>query len=305
MFTMMNTARLMVGIQGLGVAEAAYQGAVTYAKSRLQMRATTGAKFPDQPADPIIVHPDIRRLLMKMKSMTEGCRALALWIGHELDIATSHPDAERREAADDLVALMTPIVKSMLTDHGFSAANDGVQVYGGHGYIREWGMEQLIRDSRITQIYEGTNGIQALDLVGRKLPMGTGRLARRFFHPVAAHLEQMVAVPGMMEFVAPLAKAYGRLQQATLWLGKAGTANPDDAGGAATEYLRMIGLVAIGYMWCRMAETALANSADSFNAAKLASARYYMAKIIPETGSLLSSISAGSASLMALGEEAF
>ena len=305
MFTMMNTARLMVGIQGLGVAEAAYQGAVTYAKSRLQMRAATGAKFPDQPADPIIVHPDIRRLLMKMKAMTEGCRALALWIGHELDIATSHPDAERREAADDLVALMTPIVKSMLTDHGFSAANDGVQVYGGHGYIREWGMEQLIRDSRITQIYEGTNGIQALDLVGRKLPMGTGRLARRFFHPVAAHLEQMVAVPGMMEFVAPLAKAYGRLQQATLWLGKAGTANPDDAGGAATEYLRMFGLVAIGYMWCRMAETALANSADSFNAAKLASARFYMAKIIPETGSLLATISSGSASLMALSEEAF
>ena len=305
MFTMMNTARLMVGIQGLGVAEAAYQGAVTYAKSRLQMRAATGAKFPDQPADPIIVHPDIRRLLMKIKAMTEGCRALALWIGHELDIATSHPDAERREAADDLVALMTPIVKSMLTDHGFSAANDGVQVYGGHGYIREWGMEQLIRDSRITQIYEGTNGIQALDLVGRKLPMGTGRLARRFFHPVAAHLEKMVAVPGMMEFVAPLAKAYGRLQQATLWLGKAGTANADDAGGAATEYLRMFGLVAIGYMWCRMAETAMANSADSFNAAKLASARYYMAKIIPETGSLLATISSGSASLMALSEEAF
>ncbi|HEX7108106.1 MAG TPA: acyl-CoA dehydrogenase C-terminal domain-containing protein [Aestuariivirga sp.] len=305
MFTMMNTARLMVGIQGLGVAEAAYQGAVTYAKSRLQMRAATGAKFPDQPADPIIVHPDIRRLLMKMKAMTEGCRALALWIGHELDIATSHPDAERREAADDLVALMTPIVKSMLTDHGFSAANDGVQVYGGHGYIREWGMEQLIRDSRITQIYEGTNGIQALDLVGRKLPMGTGRLARRFFHPVAAHLEQMVAVPGMMEFVAPLAKAYGRLQQATLWLGKAGTANADDAGGAATEYLRMFGLVAIGYMWCRMAETALANSTDSFNAAKLASARFYMAKIIPETGSLLATISTGSATLMALSEEAF
>jgi alkylation response protein AidB-like acyl-CoA dehydrogenase len=305
MFTMMNAARLMVGIQGLGIAEAAYQGAVAYAKSRLQMRAATGAKFPDQPADPIIVHPDIRRLLMKMKAMTEGCRALALWIGHELDIATSHPDAERRHAADDLVALMTPIVKSMLTDHGFSAANDGVQVYGGHGYIREWGMEQLIRDSRITQIYEGTNGIQALDLVGRKLPMGTGRLARRFFHPVGAYLEQKSAVPAMAEFVGPLAKAFGRLQQATLWLGKAGTANPDDAGAAATDYLRMFGLVAIGYMWCRMAETAHASSADSFNAAKLASARFYMAKLIPETGSLLSSITAGSAPVMALAEEAF
>ena len=305
MFTMMNAARLMVGIQGLGIAEAAYQGAAAYAKSRLQMRAPTGAKFPDQPADPIIVHPDIRRLLMKMKAMTEGCRALALWIGHELDIATSHPDAERREAADDLVALMTPIVKSMLTDLGFSAANDAMQVFGGHGYIRENGMEQLARDARITQIYEGTNGIQALDLVGRKLPMGTGRLARRFFHPVAADLERMAGAPAMMDLIMPMAKAFGRLQQATLWLGKAGTANPDDAGAAATEYLRMFGLVAIGYMWCRMAETAQANSADSFNAAKLASARFYMAKMLPETGSLLSSITTGSASVMALAEDAF
>jgi butyryl-CoA dehydrogenase len=305
MFTMMNAARLMVGIQGLGIAEAAYQGAATYAKSRLQMRAATGAKSPDQPADPIIVHPDIRRLLMKMRSMTEGCRALALWIGHELDISTSHPDAGRREAADDLVALMTPIVKSMLTDLGFSAANDGMQVFGGHGYIRENGMEQLARDARITQIYEGTNGIQALDLVGRKLPMGTGRLARRFFHPVAADLERMAGVPGMMDFIMPMAKAFGRLQQATLWLGKAGTANPDDAGGAATDYLRMFGLVAIGYMWCRMAETALASKSDSFQSAKRECARFYMAKVIPETGSLLSSITAGSASLMSLNQEAF
>jgi butyryl-CoA dehydrogenase len=305
MFTMMNTARLMVGIQGLGVAEAAYQGALSYARNRLQMRAATGPKYPDQPADPIIVHPDIRRLLMRMKAMTEGCRALALWVGHELDISTGHPDAQRRQDADDLVALMTPIVKSMLTDHGFSAANDGVQIHGGHGYIREWGMEQLIRDARIAQIYEGTNGIQALDLVGRKLSMGTGRLARQFFHPVGAYLEQMANVPAMAEIVAPLAKAFGRLQQATLWLGKAGTANPDDGGAAATDYLRMFGLVAIGYMWCRMAETALAGSADSFRSAKLECARFYMAKIIPETGSLLVSITAGSKSVMALHEDAF
>ncbi len=305
MFTMMNAARLAVGIQGLGVAEAAYQGATSYARNRLQMRAPTGAKYPDQAADPIIVHPDIRRMLMKMKVMNEGCRALAMWIGYELDISTSHPDAERRAAADDLVALMTPIVKSMLTDQGFNAANDGVQIHGGHGYIREWGMEQLIRDARITQIYEGTNGIQALDLVGRKLSTGTGRLARQFFHPVAAYLEQTSATPAMVEFLTPLAKAFGRLQQATLWLAKAGTANPDDAGAAATDYLRMFGLVAIGYMWCRMAETALANHTDSFCSAKIAGARFYMAKIIPETGSLLVSITAGSASVMALGEDAF
>ena len=305
MFTMMNTARLMVGIQGLGVAEAAYQGALSYARNRLQMRAATGPKYPDQPADPIIVHPDIRRLLMRMKTMTEGCRALALWVGHELDISTGHPDAQRRQDADDLVALMTPIVKSMLTDHGFSAANDGVQIHGGHGYIREWGMEQLVRDARIAQIYEGTNGIQALDLVGRKLSMGTGRLARQFFHPVGAYLEQMANVPAMAEIAAPLAKAFGRLQQATLWLGKAGIANPDDGGAAATDYLRMFGLVAIGYMWCRMAETALAGSADSFRSAKIECARFYMAKIIPETGSLLVSITAGSKSVMALHEDAF
>jgi alkylation response protein AidB-like acyl-CoA dehydrogenase len=305
MFTMMNAARLAVGIQGLGVAEAAYQGAASYARTRLQMRSPTGAKFPGQAADPIIVHPDIRRMLMKMRAMNEGCRALALWIGYELDISASHPDKEKREAADDLVALMTPVVKTMLTDQGFNAANDGVQVHGGHGYIREWGMEQLVRDARITQIYEGTNGIQALDLVGRKLPMGTGRLARRFFQLVATALESMAENSAMAEFANPLAKAFGRLQQATLWLAKAGTANPEEAGAAATDYLRMFGLVAIGFMWCRMAEVALAKPDDAFCAAKLKTARFFMAKIIPETGSLLVSITAGSASVMALAEDAF
>lgn len=308
MFTMMNAARLAVGIQGLGVAEAAYQGAASYAKNRLQMRAVTGAKYPDQPADPIIVHPDIRRMLLKMRSITEGCRAMGLWIGHELDISLHHPDVERRQVADDLVALMTPVVKSMLTDHGFNAANDAMQVHGGHGYIREWGMEQLARDARITQIYEGTNGIQALDLVGRKLPAGMGRMARRFFHPVTAYLEQQAGNPAMMEFVAPTAKAFGRLQQTTLWLGKAGMANPEEGGAAAVDYTRMFGLVALSYMWCRMAEVALAKSgsnSDPFYATKLATARFFMAKVLPETGSLMSAIMSGSSSVMALPEEAF
>jgi alkylation response protein AidB-like acyl-CoA dehydrogenase len=308
MFTMMNAARLAVGIQGLGVAEAAYQGAVDYAKTRLQMRAPTGAKYPDKPADPIIVHPDIRRMLMRTRAMTEGCRALVMWIGHELDISFHHPDAERRQVAEDLVALMTPIVKSMLTDHGSAAANDAMQIHGGHGYIREWGMEQLARDARITQIYEGTNGIQALDLIGRKMPAGMGRMARRFFHPVSEYIEKRLANPFTAPHIAPLAKAFGRLQQTTLWLGKSATANPDEAGAAATEYLRLFGLVAIGFMWSRMAEKSFKlnmSGSDEFYTAKIATAQFYMTKILPETGSLMSSIMAGSAPVMGLREDAF
>ncbi|TDQ86462.1 alkylation response protein AidB-like acyl-CoA dehydrogenase [Dongia mobilis] len=308
MFTMMNTARLAVGMQGLGIAEAAYQGAVTYARDRLQMRALTGAKFPEKPADPIIVHPDVRRMLLTMRSITEGCRALAYWIGYHLDLSQHHPDIEKRQESDDLVALMTPIVKAFLTDHGFHAANLGVQVYGGHGYIREWGMEQLVRDARITQIYEGTNGIQALDLVGRKLPTGTGRLARRFFHPVADYIEQTSEKPEMAEYVLPLAKAFAKLQQATAWIAQAGLANPNEAGAAATDYQRLFALTALGFMWCRMVEIALArkdDDRDGFYAAKVQSARFYMARILPETNSLFTILMAGSDSLMAMPAESF
>jgi alkylation response protein AidB-like acyl-CoA dehydrogenase len=308
MFTMMNGARLMVGIQGLGIAEMAYQGAVDYAKSRLQMRSITGTKHPDKPADPIIVHPEIRRTLMRTRAMTEGARALALWIGQELDISLKHPDPERRKEADDLVALMTPIVKAMLTDLGFAAANDAMQVHGGHGYIREWGMEQLVRDARIAQIYEGTNGIQALDLVGRKLPAGMGRMARRFFHPVQTYIDKRMANPFTAQAIGPLAKAFGRLQQTTLWLGKAGVSNPEEGAAAATDYLRMFGLVAIGFMWARMAEKAFKlrmSGADPFYDAKIATATFYMTKVLPETGSLMSSIMAGAAPVMGLKEEAF
>lgn len=308
MFTMMNTARLAVGMQGLGIAEAAYQGAVTYARDRLQMRALTGAKFPEKAADPIIVHPDVRRMLLTMRSQTEGARALAYWVGQELDYSQHHPDPERRAEADDLVALLTPIVKSFLTDHGFNAANLGVQVYGGHGYIREWGMEQLVRDARITQIYEGTNGIQALDLVGRKLPTGTGRLARRFFHPVSEYIETASDNPEMAEFVLPLAKAFAKLQQATAWIAQAGLGNPNEAGAAATDYQRLFALVALGYMWCRMVEVALAKKNDdpeAFYATKLQTARFYFARILPETNSLFTILMAGSESLMATPAEAF
>ncbi|WP_374373916.1 acyl-CoA dehydrogenase C-terminal domain-containing protein [Dongia sp.] len=308
MFTMMNTARLAVGMQGLGIAEAAYQGAVTYARDRLQMRALTGAKFPEKPADPIIVHPDVRRMLLTMRSITEGCRALSYWIGYNLDVSLHHPEIEKRQEADDLVALMTPIVKAFLTDHGFNAANLGVQVYGGHGYIREWGMEQLVRDARITQIYEGTNGIQALDLVGRKLPTGMGRLARRFFHPVSDYIETASENPEMAEFVLPLAKGFAKLQQATAWIAQAGLANPNEAGAAATDYQRLFALVALGYMWCRMVEVALANKdqdPDGFYAAKLQTARFYFARILPETNSLFTILMAGSDSLMAMPADSF
>lgn len=308
MFTMMNTARLAVGMQGLGVAEAAYQGAVTYAKDRLQMRALSGAKFPEKPADPIIVHPDVRRMLLTMRSLTEGCRALSYWVGMELDISLHHPDAKRRQEADDLVALLTPIVKAFLTDHGFNAANLGVQIFGGHGYIREWGMEQLVRDARITQIYEGTNGIQALDLVGRKLGVSTGRLLRRFFHPVGEYLEAATARPEMAEFALPLFKAFAKLQQATGWLAQAGLRKPEEAGAAATDYLRLFALVAIGYMWCRMAEIALQRQAGDqaeFYQTKLACARFFMVKLLPETNSLFTTLTAGGETLMALPAEAF
>ena len=308
MFTMMNTARLAVGIQGLGVAEAAYQGAVTYAKDRLQMRSLSGVKAPDKPADPIIVHPDIRRMLLTQRANTEACRALAFWAGMELDIATHHPDPERRQEADDLVALLTPMVKAYLTDHGFNAANLGVQVFGGHGFIREWGMEQLVRDARITQIYEGTNGIQALDLVGRKLSVGVGRLLRRFFHPVSAYIETASEDPAMAEFVLPLAKAFAKLQQATGWLAQAGLKDPEEAGAAATDYLRLFALVALGYMWCRMVQVALPQQAGdeaAFYQGKIAAARFFVTRLLPETNLLFTTLTSGKASLMALPAEAF
>jgi 3-(methylsulfanyl)propanoyl-CoA dehydrogenase len=308
MFTMMNAARLAVGMQGLGIAEAAYQGAVTYAKDRLQMRSLSGAKFPDKPADPIIVHPDVRRMLLTMRALTEGCRALSYWVGMELDISHHHPDEKRRQEADDLVALLTPVVKSFLTDHGFNAANLGVQVFGGHGYIREWGMEQLIRDARITQIYEGTNGIQGLDLVGRKLSQGMGRLLRRFFHPVGAYLEAAAEKAEMAEFVLPSMKAFAKLQQATGWLAQAGLKNPEEAGAAATDYLRLFALTALAYMWCRMAEIALEKKDGDkaqFYEAKLVCARFFMARLLPETNTLFTTLTSGSQTLMALPAEAF
>ncbi|HEX7198462.1 MAG TPA: acyl-CoA dehydrogenase C-terminal domain-containing protein, partial [Dongiaceae bacterium] len=308
MFTMMNAARLGVAIQGLGVAEAAYQGARDYALTRLQGRSLAGAKFPGQPADPLIVHPDIRRLLLGMRARIEAARALAGWVALAADEAAKHPDPERREAADDLVALMTPIVKASFTDMGFDCASAAVQVWGGHGYIRENGMEQFLRDARITQIYEGANGIQALDLIGRKLGQGTGRLLRRFFHPVAAFIEEAGGEAAMAEFILPLAKTFARLQQLTAQIAQAGLKDAEEAGAAASDYLAFFALTAEAYMWARMARVALAQpeGADSvFYKAKLATARFFMARVLPQQAALFQIIGTGKQSLMELPAEAF
>ncbi len=308
MFTMMNVARLDVGIQGLGLAETAYQSAAAYAKERLQGRALAGPAYPDKAADPIIVHPDVRKNLLTMRALNEGARAMALWVAIAVDIAEKHPDAAKRQEADDLVALMTPIIKSFFTDYGFEATNLGMQVYGGHGYIWETGMEQLVRDARIAQIYEGANGIQALDLVGRKLGQNMGRLLRRFFHPVQAYIEEGMAKPELAEFVAPLAKNLGRLQQATLWIAQQGLKDPEEAGAAASDYLNLFAYTALAYLWCRMAEVSLAKLDDDptgFHEAKLATARFFFQRLLPRSSGHFSAIMAGKAPIMAMKEAAF
>jgi butyryl-CoA dehydrogenase len=309
MFAMMNDERLSVGIQGLGVAEASYQGAVAYARERLQGRSLSGAKCPDKPADPIIVHPDVRRMLLTQRAYAEGCRAFAAWAAKSLDLQSHHPDPAVKQEAEDFVALVTPIVKALMTDLGSESANLGMQVLGGHGYIREHGMEQYVRDCRIAQIYEGTNGIQALDLVGRKLPANAGRLLRRFFHPVSDYIEARTDDKALAEFVQPLGKAFVRLQQATAQVARAGLRNPDEAGAAATDYLRLFGLTAMAYLWARMAEISLpkvgAADPDGFYAAKVGTARFYMHRLLPQTSGLFSAIMAGGKSMMAFDEAAF
>ena len=310
MFTMMNSERLSVGIQGLGAAEISYQSAVAYARDRIQGRSLSGAKAADKAADPIIVHPDVRRMLMTIRAYTEGCRALGGWVARELDEMERSGDPDTRKRAGDFTALMTPVVKALFTDLGFDATNIGMQVYGGHGYIRDHGMEQLVRDARISMIYEGTNGIQALDLVGRKLPQGAGRMLRTFFHPVSAFIEQNTAHPVLGEMVKGLGKAFGALQLATGQVAATGMADPEEAGAAATEYLRLFGLVALGFMWARSAVIAvekLAAPGDdaAFYKAKLTTARFYMERILPQVGGLLVAIKAGKGAMMEMDEAAF
>jgi len=322
MFTMMNAARLAVGMQGLGIAETAYQSAAAYAKDRRQGKSVrrsdaketkSSDSTPDAlaAADPIIVHPDVRRMLLEARSQTEAGRALSYWVGLELDRAEHHPDPAVRQESDDLVALLTPIVKAGLSDLGTEAANLAVQVLGGHGYVHEWGVEQLVRDARIAQIYEGTNGIQALDLVGRKLGQDAGRLLRRFFHPVANWLETHGQEEALAEFAGPTAKAFGRLQQATLTVAQRGLARPEEAAAAATDYLRLFNFVAMAFMWCRMAQVsqdklrAGANGDAGFYQTKLDVGRFYMARVLPRHSVHFQGVMAGGGTLGLLAAEAF
>jgi alkylation response protein AidB-like acyl-CoA dehydrogenase len=310
MFTMMNTERVSVGVQGLGVAEAAYQAAVAYARDRLQGRSLSGTRFPDKPADPIIVHPDVRRMLMTMRVNVEGCRALGGWVAQQLDLAEHSTDPQLKAQAEDFVALMTPIVKALFTDAGSENANLAVQVYGGHGFIREHGVEQYVRDVRITQIYEGTNGIQALDLIGRKLPEHMGRLLRRFFHPATEFIEANRSHEKVGDLVQAFERTLQMLQLTTGTVAQQGLKDPEEAGAAATDYLRFFGLTALAFVWARTARLAadrLAEGAQdaAFYDAKLKSARFFFDRILPQTMTLFMTIKSGKASLMALDADQF
>ncbi len=298
MFVMMNEARLYVGIQGLGLAAVAYQNALAYAKERPQGRALNGAKFPEKPADPITVHPDVRRMLLTMRSFVEGARALAIYAALQVDISKKHPDEKKRLEAEEFIQIATPIIKGYFTDMGSEVCNIGMQVLGGYGYIKEYGMEQYVRDARIAQIYEGANGIQALDLVGRKLPAHTGRYLRRFMHPAMEFTEKHRNNPDMAEFTKALYKGLDCIQKGSLWIAQKGLSNKDEAAGASYDYMTMFGIVMVGYMWAQMAEVALRKlkepGADKeFLNTKLATARFYMQKVMPKCYGLLATLTTG------------
>jgi alkylation response protein AidB-like acyl-CoA dehydrogenase len=310
MFIMMNTARLGVGLQGLGIAEVSRQNAVQYAKDRRQGRSLTGAKEPEAIADTLFVHPDVRRMLMEAKAMTEGLRALCLWGALQVDLSHKAQTEEERQHADDLISLLTPVIKGYGTDKGYEIATVSQQVYGGHGYIADWGMEQYVRDARIAMIYEGTNGVQALDLVGRKLAKDGGRGIQLFFATVTEEIAAAKAVPELADFAGRLEKATGDLQASTMWLMQNGLTNPDNAGAASVPYMHLMGIVAVGLMWLRMATAAqrllAAGEGDAiFLAAKLTTARFYAERIMPDSGSLRRKLEAGAESMMSMPEEMF
>ncbi len=308
MFVMMNEARLGVGLQGLSLSEIAYQNALAYAKDRLQGRSISGTKAPDKPADPLIVHPDIRRNLMTMKAFNEAARAFVLTAGLSSDIVHRSQDEKEKQKADDFLGLMMPVLKGAMTDIGFDNTVKAQQIFGGHGYIDEWGMGQFVRDARIAMIYEGANGIQALDLVGRKLGKDGGRAVMTFFNETTAELAEAAKDETLAPFAKPMQKALGELQQATMWFMQNGMKNPDNAGAGSYDYMHMFGLVVLGLMWVRITKAAkarLAQGPDPRMEAKFVTARFFMERMLPETSAHLVRIQSGADSMMALDAAAF
>jgi acyl-CoA dehydrogenase len=311
MFVMMNEARLAVGIQGLSQSEIAYQNAVAYAKDRRQGRSLTGVKDADKPADTLMVHPDVRRNLMSIRAFNEAARAAVLWTAIKADVSHKSDNEADRQAADDHMSLMTPILKGVLTDVGFDNAVKAQQMFGGHGYVEEWGMSQFVRDARIAMIYEGANGVQAMDLVGRKLGKDGGRAIMTFFNEVGGFIQENSTDEAMGPYTKPLQAALGHLQQGTMWFMNNAMVKPDNAGAGANDYMHMFGLVLMGYMWAKMAKAAQdklkagANGATDRMNAKLITGRFYMERTLPETAAHLARLSTGSDSTMALAAEAF
>ena len=302
MFVFMNAARLGVGMQSLGLTEVAYQNALAYAKDRIQMRSLSGPKAPDKPADPIIVHPDVRRMLLTAKAFAEGGRAFSSYMALQIDRELHHPDEEVRKEAADEVALLTPVIKAFITDNGWIATSEAMQVYGGHGYISEWGMEQYVRDARINMIYEGTNTVQSLDLLGRKILMDNGAKLRKFGEKIKAFVEENGLDESLSEFITPLGELGEKTTKLTMEIGMKAFQNPDEVGAAAVPYLRVVGHLVFSYFFAQMAKIALAkkDSGDKFYEAKLHTARFYFARLYPETAMLIRQARSGSATLLAM-----
>ena len=307
MFVFMNAARLGVGMQSLGLTEVAYQNALVYAKDRIQMRSLTGPKNPDKPADAIIVHPDVRRMLLTGKAYAEGARAFSSYVALQIDRELHHPDEEVRKEAADEVALLTPIIKAFITDNAWIATSDAMQVYGGHGYISEWGMEQYVRDARINLIYEGTNTVQSLDLLGRKILGDNGAKLRKFGEKIKTYVEDNGLDEKMSEFITPLGELGDKVTKLTMEIGMKAFQNADEVGAAAVPYLRVVGHLVYSYFFAQMAKIALEKEAsgDNFYKAKLATARFYFARLQPETATLIRQARSGSANLMALDADLF
>jgi len=307
MFVFMNAARLGVGMQSLGLTEVAYQNALAYAKDRIQMRSLSGPKAPDKPADPIIVHPDVRRMLLTAKAYAEGARAFSSYVALQIDRELNHTDEDVRKEAADEVALLTPIIKAFITDNGWIATSEAMQVYGGHGYIAEWGMEQYVRDARINMIYEGTNTIQSLDLLGRKILMDNGAKLRKFGEKIKTFVEDNGLDEQLSEFVTPLGELGDKVTKLTMEIGMKAFQNPDEVGAAAVPYLRVAGHLVYSYLFAQQAKIALSklDSGDKFYESKLATIRFYFARLYPETAMLIRQARSGAANLTALDADLF